>query len=198
MKANFGLGVCLVAVLLLLLPVAKADTFNFTISVNTLGCSYNPTGSTAQFCANPISGSGIFTTTALTNISPADGLGTQGWNYEITAISGQLGGYDITLLPSGFGVGLLQYIGNTIMVNSNGSIPFVANGQQWLISHQNLPCPPGTDTALYNYNLNGGEPIYLQIAVPEPTTLFLLAFGMLVLKLIWSYNRTGLEWSKRT
>jgi len=190
MKARVGLGVTLLAGLFWLQSVARADTFNFTISVNALGCSYNPTGATAQFCANPISGNGTFTTTPLTNISPADHLGTQGWNYEITSISGQIGGYQMTLLPASIGVGLLQYIGDTLKVNTNGSIPFLANGQQWSLYQQGLPHPPGTDTGLYNYNLDGGEPINLQINVPEPGTLALLAFGMLILKLILSRQMT--------
>jgi hypothetical protein len=146
---------------LLFLPLAQADTFNFTFTPNQSQCY---SGSCTDF------GSGTFTTQPLTFnpiYNPA--------SYPVESISGSLdGAFSMAMAP---GVGAILGSGTAVNYNS-GPINFFANGQEW--GFLQLDQGPWRDF-LYNYNTGTSEAINLTITAPEPAAFLLLAVGLLLM-----------------
>jgi PEP-CTERM motif len=147
----------------LLLPSARADSFNFTFTGNQTWCA-----SYLSSCAD--FGSGTFTTNPLT-FSPLYNPAA----YPVTSIAGSLDGIFPPTMVSGYYVGAIPGPGTAISYNS-GPINFIANGQEWALTR--VDQGPWQDF-LYSYGAGSWEPINLTITAPEPSTLLFLSIGLL-------------------
>jgi hypothetical protein len=161
---------------LLLLPSARADSFNFSFTANQSQCS------NWGLSACPDSGSGTFTTNPIT-FSPL-----YYHVYPVTAVNGMLDGIFPTSIVVHDYFGAIPGPGSAIWYMS-GPISFTANGQQWAFTRQDQG--PWRDF-LYNYGTGAWEPINLTITAPEPSTLLFLGIGLVgVMGLTLLKNRSS-------
>ncbi len=169
---------------------AKADTFNFSFSLDQANCTVGLNGTD---CSTVINASGTFTANPFQLCIAFPNLLCGLTGYQVQALTGELNGGQMTFVPP-----TGQYpVGGIINVGPNGSvvgdgpnsccflvvapgvqpIEFTANGQSWGWGGNDFY---GKWDFLYSGNQT--FPIAWNItAVPEPSTLLLLGVGLLSL-----------------
>ena len=175
---------------------AKADTFNFSFSLDQVDCN-TLTSSGLNACSTVVNGSGTFVANPFLQncvVFPGELCSTPANGLVIQGLTGELNGSPMTLVPSSrypYAAVIIPGANGSVFTGSNppssccylsdypgaSGLEFTVNGQLW-------QWVPNDFTGPYDFLDSPGQvaPIKWNItAVPEPSTLLFLLAGLSIL-----------------